>query len=158
MTLTFKTADLLAVIDKIIASRDAAAAKYKADCEAAIAQYRKEWLADNTEKVRKLRDYLSESLKKAVPPLHSEARRIMEQTDGYRSSGVSFFTPGGDGNVKQESLGYYHDYELVSLAELLRAHQLETVTAHQLKELGTHPRDLAKLFQAAVKAGAAVVK
>lgn len=71
-------------------------------------------------------------------------------------SPVTWFTEGGDGNVSKAKSGFWRMDELAGMAELLRAHQEPTITAHQLKELGTHPKDLERLFRTAAAAGAKV--
>lgn len=159
MALTFKVAALLEVIDGVVTAQDEAETTYVADCAAARKAYQQQWEDDNTTRVRELRNYLSECLRNGKPPLTAEARAIVGPDNHTRyDSGISFFTPGGDAGVKRNDPGYYHMDELDGLAALLRAHVGETVTAHQLKELGTHPRDLEKLFRTAATAGAAVSK
>jgi hypothetical protein len=155
MALTFKVADLIKLLDDITTAHYAAEDKYKQDCMEARQAYTAEWWSDNRENIRALRDYLTKSIKNNTPPLQSEARKIMGQASRYRDE-LSLFIPGGDSNVSKTSAAYYRTDELAGLSSLLRAHQGETVTAYQLKELGTHPKDLEKLFRVAVQAGVAV--
>lgn len=155
MALTFKVADLIKLLDDITTAHYAAENKYNQDCAAARETYATEWWSDNRENVRALRDYLTKSLKNNTPPLHAEARKLMGQVSRYRDE-LSLFVPGGDSNVSKASAVYYRMDEIAGLSSLLKAHQGETVTAYQLKELGTHPKDLEKLFRAAVQAGVAV--
>lgn len=157
MALTFKVAELIKLLDDITTAHHAAEDKYKTDCAAARASYAAKWQSDNRENVRALRDYLTKSLKNDTPPLHSEARRLMGQNTGYRDE-LNLFIPGGDSNVGKNAAAYYRMDEIAGLSSLLKAHQGETVTAYQLKELGTHPKDLEKLFRVAVQAGVAVSK
>jgi hypothetical protein len=106
--------------------------------------------------VRELRDYLTRSIKNDTPPLHSEVKRILGAENVSYREAVQLFVPGGDGGVSKRGTAYWREDELDGMSELLRAHQGDIITAHQLKELGTHPRDLEKLFRAASVAGAAV--
>lgn len=154
MALTFNVARLLELVDTITAAKDAEEERYAAECAKARAKYEAQWWTAHREPVRKLRDYLTKSLKADKPPLHDVARSMFGDT-GYRGE-LQMFAPGGDGNVNRRALGYYRSDELEGLGALLRAHLGDTVTAHQLKELGTHPKDLAKLFRAATEAGAVV--
>lgn len=151
MALTFKTANLLELVDGIVAAAHAEDERYARECIEARAAYKRKWWGDRKPRVRDLRDHLTKCLKNDTPPTESDVRRIM----GTQST-VSWFSEGGDGNVKRSGSGYWRVDQLAGLAELLRAHQGDTITAHQLKELGTHPRDLESLFRAASVAGAAV--
>ncbi|OMB79238.1 hypothetical protein [Mycolicibacterium conceptionense] len=155
MALTFKVAGLIQLLDDCTTAHYAAVDKYKQDCTAAREAYTAEWWSENRENVRALRDYLTKSLKNNTPPLHSEARKILGQNTRYRDE-INLFIPGGDSNVSKNSAAYYRMDEIAGLSSLLKAHQGETVTAYQLKELGTHPKDLEKLFRVAVEAGVAV--
>lgn len=156
MALTFKTDALLGLITTTISGITDADDAYKLACTEARHQYREDWWNDNVRLVRSLRDHLTQCLRNDRPPTTDDARAIMQDTDCFRSSGVRFFDGGGDGGVSKPKVAYYSVEGLESLAVLLRAHTLETVTAHQLKELGIHPRDLERLFRAAVSTGAAV--
>lgn len=155
MALTFKTADLLAVIDGITTAKAAEDARYAQDCADARAQHVVDWNNEHIEEIRALRDYLSVQLRRGLPPRHSAVKRMAPGLLVSRDY-VQFFVGGGDGGISKLPIGYSRPDELEGMAALLRAHIGDTITAHQLKELGTHPRDLAKLFQAASVAGAAV--
>lgn len=157
MPLTFKTADLIALIDQIVSAKHAEDARYDADVAAAKHEHQQQWWDDNRERIRELRDYLTKSLKADTPPGNDQAKRIMGREARY-SDDVQFFVPANGSSVDRKQIGYYRIDELEGLSALLKAHQSGTVTAHQLKELGTHPKDLEKLFRAAVQAGAAVSK
>ncbi|WNO26374.1 hypothetical protein SEA_DEENASA__54 [Mycobacterium phage Deenasa] len=157
MALTFKTSQLIELLDDITTAHAAAEDKYKADCVAAREAYRDEWWSGHIDQVRALRDYLTKSIKNGTPPLNSEARRIMGQMDRYRD-GIELFIPGGESNVTKYSAAYYRPDEIAGLKAILTAHQGDTITAFQLKELGTHPKDLEKLFRIAVQAGIGVSK
>ncbi len=151
MALTFKVSGLLEIIDGIAAAAAAEEQRYTTECIEARATYKRRWWADRKNQTRELRDHLTKCLKNDVAPTESEVRKIM----GTQST-VSWFSEGGDGNVSKKALGYYRMDELRGLGALLKAHIGDTVTAHQLKELGIHARDLEKLFRAAVEAGASV--
>lgn len=155
MALTFKTAALIEVIDGIVAAHHSEQERVATDKIKARAAHERKWIEQNTPRVRALRDYLTKSLKSGVPPTTAEARRIMEQLHkGSGSNGVYLFAEGGEGDVVSARNLFYRLDELEGMAELLRAHTEPTVTAHQLKELGTHQRDLEKLFRAATVAKA----
>lgn len=156
MALTFKTTDLIKVAQAAIDGKAKALAKYEADKYDARLKYQRKWADANTERVRELRDFLSKGLRSGTVPTTKAVRRIMGQTDGYSSAGVHFFDSSGDGSLTAPRGIYIDADRWQSLIPLLKAHKLDTVTAHQLKELGYHPKDLEKLFRDAVTAGAAV--
>lgn len=156
MALTFKTTDLIKVAQAAIDGKAKALAKYEADKYEARFKYQQKWVDANTERVRELRDFLSKCLRNGTVPTTKAARRIMGQIDGYKYDGVSFFDGGGDGGMTAPRGTYIDANRWTSLIALLKAHKLDTITAHQIKELGYHPKDLERLFSDAVIAGAAV--
>lgn len=153
MALTFQTSTLISIIDSIIADVKAADDEYAEAKKAARDQHRDEFLRDGMPRVRHLRDYLTRCLSSDTPPDHSTAKMVYGVDERY-NNGIRFFTPGGDSGVLRRSTVYARIDELQGIAELLRAHHEPTITSYQLKELGTHPRDLEKLFRAAALAGA----
>lgn len=153
MPLTFNVPGLIKMLDDVQAAVAKADARYAKDCEAARKKHHDEW-SKNKEGMRALRDYLTKSLKNDTPPTSEAAKEASGQTNNWSSEGVKFFIP-GDGGVSRQPLGYVREDELAGMRALLAAHQGDTITATQLKELGTHPRDLQKLFRAATLAGVA---
>lgn len=157
MALTFKTADLLKLITDITDAAAAEDERYTAACAEARAQYMLDWYTDHVDDVRALRDYLSKCLKAGTVPRHDKAVQVAPRLKAGRyDAAIQLFVGGGDGGVIKTAAGYYRVDELAGIAAILRAHQLDTITAYQLKELGTHPRDLQKLFSVASVAGVAV--
>lgn len=151
MALTFKVTNLIEIIDGITDAALAEEQRYAAECIEARANYKKRRWADRKDQTRDLRDHLTKCLKNDVAPTESEVRKIMGTQSTHH-----WFVEGGDSNVNKKALGYYRLDEMRGLAALLKSHIGDTVTAHQLKELGIHARDLEKLFRAAVEAGAPV--
>jgi hypothetical protein len=155
MALTFKTAELIKVCEDAIGRQVNAAAAHEKAKAAAREKHRAKWEADNMPRVRTLRDYLSKCLKNGTPPLSFEACNIMGVADGYRRA-IAFFEEGGDGGIYAPRGTYINAERWRSLVAILKAHQLDTITAHQVKELGYHPKDLERLFADALTMGAAV--
>lgn len=155
MALTFTTAGLIQILDGILDAKLADEQRYAAECEQARAAYKRKWWGNRRPETRQLRDYLTKCLRNDEPPESEIVRTFRGRSD---SNDSWWFTEAGDASVSKPAFGYYRADELKGLRELLKAHTGDTVTAHQLKELGTHSRDLEKLFRAAVTAGASSFK
>jgi hypothetical protein len=129
----------------------------------ALAWWRQEeydkWLAQNTEKWRGLRDYLTKHLRDGRPIVHDEIQDMMGPSERYASSNLYSRCWNRPDSPGQISFGGYivkPPRGLPAYSSGLKATLLaiadDTISDHQLKQLGF--ANLEQLFRVAVQNGA----
>lgn len=151
MSVTFHRAQLVKVATEAIAAHEKAKAEY-AD---AIGAYKTRHAAahheTHREGIKKLRDYLTQSLKRGGPIMRSDARQAVF---GTSTDLENLFYTGVDGYIVERNVtkpkGLLTPAELIetgALLKVLEAAQGDTVSANELKLLGL--KNLGPVFIAA---------
>lgn len=150
MSVTFHRAQLIKVAGEAIAAHEKAKAEYAKAVEQFKAEHAARFHDDHREGIKKLRDYLTASIKRGGPVLRREARAVA--TAGYDLENL--FYSGVDDYIVREKVqrpkGLLTPAELIetgALLKVLEAASGDTVSANELKLLGL--KNLGPVFVAA---------
>lgn len=154
MPVQFKTADLLDSARKIVNRKAQAKVEFEKTHARNAVRHREEWLKQNTPNIKALRDYLTKCLRNGTTPTEKGAGEALGRCHGgmdtYGRLKDEAWQYGGYNSANTtRPPGYGADQanELPGLISLLEAHQDETISPHQLANMGIKGRLVAQLFR-----------
>lgn len=148
-TVTFKVDDLIQAARTILIAKERAVEQYRTIEAQYLANNKAQWFESREDNIRKLRDYLTKSLRNKTVPRTADINHFLGGTPRTYNGADSrwlYETPGM--YDLQKPPGYNANTDgLGALVAMLEAHQGQTVSATQLRNLGFKGSAVLTLFR-----------